>query len=235
MKTSTRDQRKHARVSLFNEQFKFKENSKVYAVVDLSLEGMALRMIDQEDLHLFPIMRVIEGEMSLSGKKIRIRAKVVNIRQDIVGCEFEFRSSGLDTSAARELAEYLRPERLAQELKPMDAEDAHVTWYRSRAGTHILLRRNAKGESQWLGVFILGSFVEWRVGQGLSTGRVAGAADEAVAQGLARFDTMILDKDPKPDRGKCKIALDLIQDSELPKNLKAEIAKLIDGSLSQKE
>src|ERR1700751_5635223 len=83
------ERRRLPRLNLSGEQFRLSQNGKIFAVVDLSRNGMALRLLDPEDLRIFSVAAEIQGQLNISREKFPVSARVRNVRPDIVGCEFE--------------------------------------------------------------------------------------------------------------------------------------------------
>jgi len=91
-------------VEVATEQFKLAENGKVFGVADLSLSGMGIRILDQNDLLYFPIRKEIQGTLKIKNEKHEIKAWVRSIRPDQVGCEFHALSPGAQASVSHALS-----------------------------------------------------------------------------------------------------------------------------------
>ena len=208
--------RRFPRLCLTTEQFKLSDNGKVFAVTDLSTGGMGIRVLDREDLAIFPVLREIKGTLKIRDGKFPIKARVCNVRKDSVGCEFINVSK--KTSAA--VKEFLDPLRLGPDLKPVPLEEEGASWFHGTTGTDVLVWKSPSGDISRFGVYIFGTYVQWEPGEGLTSGRIVGAADEeTVPSGIIRLETMILDPDPSPDEGKVGIAKTLILSSNLAQEL----------------
>jgi hypothetical protein len=211
-----RERRRLPRLNLSGEQFRLAQNGKVFSVTDLSTEGMALRILDREDLRLFPVAADIQGTLNLKGSKYPVKAVVRHLGSDLVGCEF----AGLDSTVAAALTQFLDPAVLGHELKPIPASDGAL-WYHGPSGTDLLLWRGVDGQYKRLTLYVLGSFVQWENDAGLSTGRAeVSEHDKSEIRGVVRFETMLLDRDSLPDSGKLSVAKTLILSSNLPQDLK---------------
>lgn len=212
------ERRRRPRLNLTSEQFRLGSNGKIFSVADLSAEGMAIRILDPEDLRVFPVAAEIEGLLNLRGQKQSVRARVKRITPELVGCEFE----NLGAEARAALERFLDPKVLGQEIRPIPASDTSTLWYHGPSGTDLLLWRGVDGQYRRLTLYVLGSYVQWEIERGLSTGQAQAAAQPEHAEmwGVVRFDTMLMQDDAKPDPQKLKIAKELVLSSNLPQDLK---------------
>lgn len=212
------ERRRRPRLNLTSEQFRLGSNGKIFSVADLSTQGMALRILDPEDLRLFPIATEIQGLLNIRGQKQSVRARIRHIATELVGCEFE--SLPDETRAA--LDKFLDPKVLGQEIRPIPASDASSLWYHGPSGTDLLFWRGLDGQYRRLTLYVLGSYVQWDIEKGLSTGQSQPAprSDLGEMWGVVRFETQLMQDDTKPDPHKLKIAKELVLSSNLPQDLK---------------
>jgi len=212
----TLERRRLPRFSLTGEQFRLAANGKVFAVEDLSQDGMALRILDPNDNQLFPIGHVFEGMLKIKGGKYPLRAQVRNLGTERVGCQFQELSE--DVQAA--LKRFLDPAALGAELRPMPAAEATHIWYRGPSGTDLILKRGMDGQYFHMILCVFGTYVQWDATVGLSTGRTLPSQELGEEHGILRFETMLLKADHAADRGKLSVAKTLILSSNLSQDLK---------------
>lgn len=210
------ERRRLPRLNLAGEQFRMSRNGKIYAVTDLSENGMGLRILEQDDFRHFPVGARLEGTLNLHGMKYNLSATVRHLGHDFVGCEFE----ELAEPVRAALHHFLDPAALGQELKPIPSPETGALWYRGPSGTSLLLWRTTDGQYRRIALFVLGSYVQWDEDIGLTTGRAEAAAGSSEVRGIVRFDTLLLDPDQAPDAGKLNIAKTLLMSSNLPQDLK---------------
>lgn len=215
-----REKRRKPRINLASEQFRLNENGKVYSVLDLSPGGMAIRILNHNDLLILPVATVIEGTLNLRGEKHAIRAQVRHLGPQTVGCQFVDVASEVKNALER----FMDPQELGRELRPIPSSDPGVLWYHGPGGTDLLLSRATDGRYFRFTMFVLGSFIQWDEESGSSTGRARTSDERSDSHGeewgLVQFETMILDSDPDVDPDKLSIAKALILSSNLPQDLK---------------
>ncbi|MEK6578107.1 MAG: PilZ domain-containing protein [Bdellovibrionota bacterium] len=209
------ERRRLPRLGLTKEQFRLGNNGKIFSVTDLSSGGMALRILDREDLRNFSIGAELEGNLNLKGQKHPIRARVRHIKGELVGCQFE----EIPPQIKSVLKGFLDPVSLGRELRPIPVSEEHALWYHGPSGTDVMIWRKPKGG--YLRVLILstGDYVQWEEQTGLVTGQSRPGEQESESWGIVRLETMLLDRDAKPDPEKLSIAKTLILSSKLPKDL----------------
>jgi hypothetical protein len=216
------------RVNLTSEQFRLAANGKVFSVTNLSVDGMGIRVIDRNDLMLFPVAAELKGTINLRGTKYQVSARVRHIAGDQVGCEFE----SLDDSVKTVFQRFLDPAVLGSELKPIPSSENGVLWYHGPSGTDLLLWRMTDGQFRKLALFVLGCFVQWEADVGLSTGCAANSDEVSEARGIFRVETMLLSPDSTPDQGKLNIAKTVILSSNLSRDLKKFFVRRLDSASS---
>jgi hypothetical protein len=225
-KTETpQERRRLPRLSLSGEQFRLSQNGKIFAVVDLSRNGMAFRLIDSGDLRIFSVAAVIQGQLNLKREKHAVTARVRNVRPDIVGCEFE----NLSPQTAEALKRFLDPDTLGQELRPIPATNQATLWYHGPSGTDLLLLRGVDGQYRRLTVYIQGNFIQWGSDEGVTTGKAHSSEERSEIQGIVRLETMMLEADTQPDPAKLSIAKSLLVSSNLPQDLKKWCVRQLDS------
>jgi len=216
-KDSNQERRRLPRLNLAGEQFRHDRLNKIFSVVDLSPGGMALQILEREDLQHFPMGVEFDGTLNVQGEKIRLKAFVRHWGQDTVGCQFASGQVALETA----IAKHLDPVTLGQELKPIPSSETGSIYYRGSSGTHLYLWRSSDGQYHRMALYVLGSYIYWDAEQGLVTGRTSPAEESSEVRGIFRMETMLLEPDQKPDPGKLGIAKTLLQSSNLPQDLKS--------------
>jgi len=212
----SRERRRLPRLNLAGEQFRLDRSGKIFSVSDLSAEGMALSLLESEDLKTFPVAARLSGTLNLHGAKYAIHAKVRHVAPSMIGCEFEDLSP--DTVTA--ITQYLDPAVLGSELRPIPSPEMSSLWYRGPSGTSLFLWRMADGQFYRMALFVLGTYIQWSEQEGLATGRSQAADELNEVRGIVRFETLLLEPDPTPDSGKLSIARTLVNSSPLPQDLK---------------
>ncbi len=209
------EKRRLPRLALASEQFRLSSNGKVYPVADISTGGLALTLIEAQDLAQFPVGSLLEGHLNLQREKHEVLARVRNVGRDRVGCEFENVSEGLREALAR----YLDPIELGKLLRPMPGLDSGMLWYQGPSNTHLMLWRGTDGQYRRLAVQVLGNSIHWDSVDGVVTGKSHSAFEPDEVRGVLRFETLVFERDEKPDPSKLQVAKNLLVRSNLPKDL----------------
>jgi PilZ domain len=209
------ERRSFPRLSLAHELFRLKKNERVFSVADLSLGGMAIWLLDPEDLQYFLIGLSVEGILSLRRQKYEVRARVRNLRVDRVGLEFE----GLSVSVSEVIGHFLEPQILGQELRPIPAPSLSSLWYHGPCADLLLYRAMDGKYHKWV-LSLLGNWVQWDDQEGLVTGQTQDSHQKAEVHGIVRLETLLVKRDLEPDPEKLRIAKTLILSSNLPQDLK---------------
>lgn len=212
---SSPERRVLPRLTLSHEQFKLNSNGKLFSVADLSTGGMALRVVEREDLEHFTVGREIEGTLNLRREKYSVQARVRHIGKDLVGCEFHDLSNEVNQAMTR----ILDPKILGQEMKPVPSNDLGI-WYHGTSGTEFMIWRDVDGRQTKLAILVLGNLVQWEETLGLSTGLVKSSFEESHVLGVTRFETLLIEADERIDQQKLSIAKVLLTSCNLPEELK---------------
>lgn len=219
------EKRRVPRLTLSQEQFRLDPAGKLFAVVDLSESGIALRVVDREDLFSLSVGAEIAGTLNLRREKYAVRAKVRHVGKDLVGCEFH----DLPEATARALARVLDPRVLGADLKPIPTGDLNL-WYHGSSGTEFLIEREVDGAIRQMTVVVLGNWIQWKTAQGLSTGVVSNSYEESEIRGVTRFETMLVQEDARLDHGKIAIAKALLLACNLPEETKRFCLRRLEGA-----
>jgi hypothetical protein len=190
-------------------------SGKIFSVTDLSPQGMGVRVIDSEDLRLFAVATLVQGEINLRRAKYPVQGRVKNIRGDIVGFAFE----GISAEVQKVLDQYLDPVSLGQELRPIPSSEQGALWYHGPSGTDFLLWRSIDGQYRRMALYIQGMFVQWEVDKGITTGFSRSSDEKSEIRGLLRFETLMLDPDAAVDAQKTAVAKTVLLSSNLPQDL----------------
>lgn len=211
------ERRVFPRISLSYEQFRLEENGRVYSVVDLSEKGMAIRVVDSQDLLLLTLGKSVQGILNLKREKYPIAAKVKHVFKDWVGLHFE----KLKPNARKAIQGFLSPTSLGKELKPIPSSlEGTTLWFHGPTGTDFLAWKGDQGDWKKFYLFIFGSYVFWEAPGSLSTGKAQFLHQECESRGVFRLEQTLLEPDSKPDKSILELARRLIHHSNLPKPLK---------------
>ncbi len=215
------ERRRLPRLSVSTEQFRLElldknSHGKVFSVSDLSETGMALRVLDVQDLKFFPVAAELKGTLNLRGKKIPVQAKVRHLTPESIGCEF----IDLASEIKQQLSSFLDPAKLGSELKPLPVSEGRMLWYHGPSGTDLLMWRHNDGQYWKFTLYVLGSYIQWEEGPGVSTGVSRASGDLVEQRGILRLETCLLEADDKVDSDKLLIAKKLLLGSNLPQDLK---------------
>lgn len=222
----SREKRKKPRIHLASEQFRIDQTGKLFSVVDLSLDGIAFRVLDHSDLTILPVAARVTGILNLRGVKHSVTVQVKNLRNETVGCQFV----DLSAESIAALSKFLDPAELGRELRPIPTAqnvrtgESATLWYHGPGGTDLLFGRSLDGRYHRFTLFLLGSYIQWEEDVGVTTGRAASSDDRrdqlSEEWGAVQFETMILNPDSQPDHDKLSIAKALVLSSNLPQDLK---------------
>jgi hypothetical protein len=225
------ERRRRPRLNLASEQFRLMPQGKIFSVADLSTEGMAFRIIDRHDLEGLPVATWIDGILNVRGEKFTVRAQIRHLGNEVVGCQFD----GLSEETRTGLERLLDPAVLGGELRPIPSSDAGTLWYHGPSGTDVLLARAVDGQYRRLTIFVLGTFIQWDLELGVSTGRAVASGDAPRNEcwGMVQFETMLLEADTVPDPDKLSVAKALVLGSNLPQDLKKWCARQLGAGQGQ--
>ena len=213
MMSQSSDKRKLPRFHITPCQFHDLKLNKNFSVQDISLGGLAVRLVDRTHLADFAIGTEHEGMVKVEGLKTGAKFVVRFIRGTLIGTEWVNLSPELE----QHLDNLSRPEQLGGNLKAYDLPDlANTVWYHNPVGVDLLYyQSNADGASshgisRWT-LFIHHSFVQWEIEGGVKTGETAAEDDEGYAHGIVRLETRLIDYDAIPDRRLIEMAIELIE------------------------
>lgn len=213
------EKRRIPRLQLSSCQFRLKQNGKIYSVHDLSDEGMALTLLEEQDLFLFPIGTQLWGTLNLKGEKCSVKMQVVFVHRNVIGCRFSEATKEFKAALSR----CLDPKVLGQELKRIPSLETKSVWFHSKTGCDLIFfgaESTDVKRIQKVLCCVLGHFVQWDKSMGISTGSTRSAHNIPESWGLLSFETMVLSRDPSPDSEKLSIAKKIVLSSNLDTHLK---------------
>src|ERR1035437_9475399 len=157
MTTNASEKRKLPRFHITPCQFHDNELKKNFSVQDVSLGGLALRLVDRADLPLFAVATQHQGILKIEGLKLPANFQVKYIRGSLIGGEWV----NLDDSLKNHLDQISHPKYLGLNLKAYDLPDiADTIWYHNPIGVDLLLYLSDSKVSRWT-LYIHHSFVSW--------------------------------------------------------------------------
>lgn len=188
-------------------QFHDQELKKNFSVQDVSMGGVAIRLVDFDDLPLFAVASQHQGIIKIEGMKLPCSFQVRYLRGLLVGAEWV----NIDSALKEQLERISVPKVLGANLKAYDLPDSPNTlWYHNPTGVDLLLYLNDGKISRWT-LFIHQNFVSWDEGEEVKTGRSIAEDDEGYAHGIVRLETRMLNHDEQPDRRLIEVAMELVR------------------------
>lgn len=217
------EKRRVPRIRLGHEQFRLQDNGKIFSVSDLSLDGIALRVLLPEDFALLTVGRMVSGHLKVDDRKVQVHFSVRHVGQDFVGGEF----TSLDPVSRAALEDAMSPESVGKGLRLLPPSGGVDTWMQGPGGADFLMWRTPDGSpNHW--VFAgLGVLVEWTPDDGVRTGRLTrdGARGPASADenrsGLLEQEPVLVLLDPTPDGSRKTLALTALLNSSLAPDIKS--------------
>jgi hypothetical protein len=222
---SSAEKRLLPRLTLSHEVFRDSKSARLFGVVDLSKNGMAIRINDREHIYSYMVGAEVSGTLSLRREKYPVSGRVRHIGRDQVGIEFE----NLRPETIQALHTALDPHTLGRDLRRVPTGDTSI-FYASEGGTEFFLERDANQEFTKLVVLALGHLVQWDERTGLRTGKIESAYEESYVHGITRMEKMLFQEDRVIDPAKLGIAKTLISSSNLPEELKKFCFRRLEGA-----
>jgi len=210
------EKRKLPRFHITHCQFLDSEQTKTFAVQDVSRGGIAIRLMERGDLPRFAVSSVHHGVVKVEGRKIPCCIRVRNIRGTLIGAEWVDPSAELESH----LDAISHPERLGENLKKFDLPDLSATvWFHNPVGVDLLYYQ----PSRWM-LYIHQNFIQWELDSGVQTGQSLAEADEGYAHGIVRLETRLIEYDPMIDRSLVRAAKELVEHAPIDN---AELKSLV--------
>ncbi|MBI4925830.1 MAG: PilZ domain-containing protein [Bdellovibrio sp.] len=210
------EKRKFPRLNFTHEQFKLNQSGKVYSILDLSINGLALHLIDSKDLVYFTLGAKLSGILNIKSQKEPIQLRVTNISKERVGCEF----IDLESSLKEMLKKISDPLFLTKELKLIPGSQQFNGWYHGAFGTDFYFTVTPESEIKNFIFCFSGNFVRWTIEDGVNTGSISPLDEKTEESGVIWLETVLLRVDVNKDCNKLRIAKQLILGSNLPQGLK---------------
>jgi hypothetical protein len=197
------EKRKLPRFHISHCQFLDSAEIKTFPVQDVSRGGLAIRLMDRDDLPKFAVSSIHQGMIKVEGKKVPCAFQVRNIRGTLIGAEWVNPSSELISH----LEEISHPERLGVNLRKFDLPELNVThWFHNPVGVDLLFYQPGR----WM-LYIHQNFIQWESDSGVQTGQALAEADEGYAHGIVRLETRLIEYDPMIDRSLVRAARELVE------------------------
>ena len=206
------EKRKLPRFHITPCQFHDAKLNKSFSVQDISMGGLAIRLVDRSDLPEFSVGTEHGGTVKVEGVRNDCQFRVRYIRGTLIGAEWSSPSPAL----LSHLDQISHPEVLGEHLKLYDLPDlANTIWYHNPVGVDLLYYKSngddatSQGVNRWT-LYIHHTFVQWDFENGISTGKSVAEDEEGYAHGIVRLETRLIDYDQTPDRKLIETAIALI-------------------------
>lgn len=221
------ERRKHPRFLLSGEQFKEVRTRRIFAVYDLSLNGLSLKVDEQH----WPVGSCVTGVLNLHPDSIDLSARLVAYYGERAALKFEVMSTYARSILARSLSAARLGKSLMQVREKLPVADH---WFHGVCNTDLLIKLDTTGELSRVEIFFSNFYFAWsaqtfvsqnsNVVTGLcqSFGRDRlsefGSSEEPVA--LESLDLIL---DQKPDLQKIDFARSIVEASLLDPRLKKAV------------
>jgi hypothetical protein len=220
------EKRKLPRFHITPCQFHEVHSRKNFSIQDVSLGGLALRLVDRSDLSEFSVASEHHGIIKIEGVKTPCSFQVRYIRGTLIGGEFVNLSKELHAH----LEKLSHPEALGPGIRQYDLPDTEATeWFHHPVGIDLLFYAPS-GESassvhvgRWI-AYVHQNFVSWEMDLGVRTGKTMAEDEEGYAHGIVRLETRMLEYDEKVDRTMIRFVERL---TELTAVLSTELKNLV--------
>jgi hypothetical protein len=211
MTANASEKRKLPRFHITPCQFHDNGIKKNFSVQDVSLGGLAIRLVDRADLPLFAVATEHQGILKIEGLKLPCSFQVRYIRGSLIGGEWV----NLNDALKNHLDQISSPKHLGESLKAYDIPDSSDTiWYHNPTGVDLLLYLTEGKISRWT-LYIHHSFISWEQDGAVRTGRALAEDEEGYAHGIVRVETRLIDYDPQADHRLIETAIELIKSAAI--------------------
>lgn len=229
------EKRKLPRFHITPCQFHDEGMQKNFSVQDVSAGGLAIRLVDRDDLPRFAVGSFHKGIVKIEGSKLDCSFRIKYIRGTLIGGEWEQPSPAL----AKHLQEISLPERLGRGLKRYDLPElSSADWFHNPVGVDLLLypplgaAASAQGVGRWT-LYVHQDFVQWELDSGVKTGQTLAEDEEGYAHGLVRLETRLIEYDAIPNQSIIRAAKDLVSFASIDdQSLKQLILSHLNGVLT---
>jgi hypothetical protein len=207
MSANASEKRKLPRFHITPCQFHDQDLKKNFSVKDVSMGGLAIRLVDREDLAFFPVASEHQGLLKIEGLKLPCRFQVRYLRGTMIGAEW----INLDPLLKEHLEKISLPKVLGSNLKAYDFQDAPNTiWYHNPIGVDLLLYLNDSKINRWT-LFVHQDFLSWDDGSVVKSGRSLAEDEEGYAHGIVRLETRLLNDDEQLNMRLVEVAIELVK------------------------
>jgi hypothetical protein len=188
--------------------FKPEHGDRVFEVRDISYTGMQLQRRD--DSVEFTPDQPLRGTIHWQGSEMRVDARIKWLTQSRFGVEFIKRQE-----TAESIKKFLDISVIAKKMKPvhhpkfgMELPAKLKYWLRSDGPVDIFVWQHSDGELSEFQMLIFDSFIEWKDGVGLKTGRLVSKRN--VDTPLLAEDEWLFHMDESTDEEKVNRGVNLI-------------------------
>jgi hypothetical protein len=188
-------------------------------VHDLSTRGLCFLYEDTDAA--VELGTVYETEVDLCGTVLSLKIKLINQRQQYVGCEIV----DMPPLWRTEVAKVLDPMRIGQQLREIqprymkeDPSDRRVRWFQGGPACDLYVWLDAGEEVEQAQIMFMWQVVDWSRKAGLRTGHMEQPAHNEPRRGYARSDIFHLQA--PPDDETLSIARRILAASSVPEDIR---------------
>ena len=220
------EKRKLPRFHITPCQFHEAPTGKNFSVQDISQGGLALRLVERNDLPAFAVGSMHHGIIKIEGLKTECHFQVRYIRGTLIGGEWRTSSEELE----KHLEEISHAENLGPGMKEYDLPEMTGTpWYHHPVGIDLLFyppggdSASSSAVGRWM-AYVHQSYVAWEMDAGVRTGKTMAEDEEGYAHGIVRLETRMLEEDAKVDLQLIRWVEKLVEHTEA---LRPELKNLV--------
>ena len=202
---------------MFKESKDTKEHRRVFEVKDITRTGMQITLKDGGHTHLPG--DIIEGELHWKSEKVQVQCKVKWVQDAKLGVKFK------SDETLEGIKNFLSCENVSNALRPVHNQDIGLElpptlkyWLRADGPVEFFLWQHSDGELSYFQVILFEHFVEWKDGEGVTTGRVMTQRD--LDTPLVSEDEFVFKMDEGGAQDRVKMAQNLVDhlnEAHLPK------------------
>lgn len=224
------ERRKHPRFLLSREQFREIKTGRIFAVYDLSANGLSIKVED----HCWEPGNVIQGVLNLHPDSIEVYPRLIGYHGDRAALKFE----ALSTYSKSVLDRALSPRRLGSSLCLIREKLPIVDyWYHGVCNTDLLLRLNTRGDISKVELFFSNFYWNWAehinksaTGVCQSVGREQ-REDLLLAEEPVMLEDIDINMDARVDREKTRWAKGIVEAAPLEPRLKDLLLKKFEAAI----
>lgn len=224
----TAEKRKLPRFHITPCQFHDNDLKKNFSVQDVSMGGLAIRLVERDDLPAFSVSSEHQGILKLEGLKLPCKFQVRFIRGSLIGGEWV----NIEDTLKKHLEQVSHPKYLGLNLKAYDLPDSPDTiWYHNPIGVDLLLYLSDSKISRWT-LYIHRSFVSREEDGAVRTGSALAEDSDGYAHGIVQVETRLIEYDPQVDKRLVEAAIELIKSASIKEeNTRQLILNHLQGAL----